>query len=913
MVDNKKTLEEMGKEFGVEPSEFLPKQLQDVVSAALKMNTLSEPSPSAGSDLLGLVDQFFADVLLKNVFTDTNRFTGAVQEAPDNAYNHIPNVDPRNLNFNPANPHPHEGKAGVGPKHIIPQSDTKPLHDTQGSYLGPGTFDSRDGAITPSKLAEIYQKNIPAGTPHKSIQEQAADIKTRPVPEVQKNPKEIPVGHTPQDRADRDKIYEQSNHRNNAGNPINSLLEFHKSVEDDRRLAKEQFNSNAEIRDDIYNIPDEQAQVKSNIGGTVDSKPTVGDTLATQGGPPPRPSEAADQRSLVPTEGGLRRKDPGHRLGNAYDDGANSLFNRGGNYSAIPGEVSALRFFDIFAIAHWFRAVAKEGIPLPVVSREDTSGGIGRDKFEISTEAIAKGVQWNVSQLLLAAMNPTDTQGYGLLNALWNPLSLTLSAIPLVRSTPAANITVGAALAGVGFGGYKQNAENSVSATIGGFAPPLVGERLLLMRQGQYVQSLDGNQIAQLRFPNSGYKGNIIGSSQGTIEGEGLLAALFSAVEGLFASSISQQVDEPASAVDKPGVDRNLYSVNARYGDAAYLPQKELEENLETVSGFASSPDPTGEALKVSSLFKPYAHPGGSLSPFNLGSIAGAVGLGDVSSHYFKAAPDADVDLVSFANTVDAPGLVAAVTDVAFSPLDETEGVLDATIEEENIYMPFMFQDLRDVEDRFLYFRAFLKPGMAETFTPDWQVERYYGRVDQVPIYMGTLRTLALSFDVVAWSPKDLPVMWKKLQKLQSMVYPFYNKGGFLKSGPIIRMRIGDLFANQLNKGLPGYITSMDWSYDDGIWNMKTDFKVPRKVTVSLGFTVLHDGNPGTYPFKGSEATPQNIDFAADLNEQPKTTDGFTFGAGKIENKDGNVTIKVDTSEIRKIFEGVRNKSGEPS
>jgi hypothetical protein len=253
------------------------------------------------------------------------------------------------------------------------------------------------------------------------------------------------------------------------------------------------------------------------------------------------------------------------------------------------------------------------------------------------------------------------------------------------------------------------------------------------------------------------------------------------------------------------------------------------------------------------------------------------------------------------------------MTEASIPEKEENLNTTEAIIPEEELYLPFMFQDLRNVEDQFLYFRAFLKPGLAETFTPDWQIDRYYGRVDQIPVYMGTIRTLSLAFDVVAWSPADLPVMWRKLNKLQSMVYPFYNKGGFLKAGPITRMRIGDLFAAHATDdkggvGLPGYITTMDWAYDDGIWNIKTDFKVPRKVSISLGFTVLHDGNPGTYPFKAG--SPDPIDFNAGFdNESTDDTQLATFGAGKITTKEGDKPkIKISPSEIRKIFETVRNK-----
>ena len=206
---------------------------------------------------------------------------------------------------------------------------------------------------------------------------------------------------------------------------------------------------------------------------------------------------------------------------------------------------------------------------------------------------------------------------------------------------------------------------------------------------------------------------------------------------------------------------------------------------------------------------------------------------------------------------------------------------------DDRVYMPLVFQDLRDKNETFLYFRAFIKPdSVTETFTPTWNVQSYYGRVDNVPIYMNTSRIIGFSFDVVAWQPADLPVIYRKMHKLQSMVYPFFDQQGFLSSGPIIRMRIGDLFSTTNNgkRGLPGYITSLDFTYDN-VWNIEKDFKIPRKVTVSVSFTALHEASPGTYP------TSQNS------KEFP------TFGIGV---KDGENYKGVETG-LRGLLENIRS------
>lgn len=219
--------------------------------------------------------------------------------------------------------------------------------------------------------------------------------------------------------------------------------------------------------------------------------------------------------------------------------------------------------------------------------------------------------------------------------------------------------------------------------------------------------------------------------------------------------------------------------------------------------------------------------------------------------------------------------------DVALNSRDQEQGFINPG-EEDDSYMPFTFKDLR--RKGVVFFRAFLKSGLNEAFNPEWNEERYFGRVDAIPTYQGTTRTINVSFDMVAWSPKDLPLMYKKIQALQAMVYPLYDDQGFYKTGPIIRMRIGDLFAgrNSDGNGLGGYITALDFSYDDTIWNIEPDFKVPRKVEISLGFTVLHDQNPGLYP---------------DGND-------FKFGTAEITKENNKYKIgEISEANIRKIFD----------
>jgi hypothetical protein len=164
---------------------------------------------------------------------------------------------------------------------------------------------------------------------------------------------------------------------------------------------------------------------------------------------------------------------------------------------------------------------------------------------------------------------------------------------------------------------------------------------------------------------------------------------------------------------------------------------------------------------------------------------------------------------------------------------------------DDDVYVPLSFTDLRPIGDsyRAVYFRP-LDLQLAESFTPEWNKASYYGRVDPVVTYQSTGRSFSVSFKLVAFGPEDVRTIYQKLHWLASMVYPEYDNNLVYKSGPVVRMRVGDVmngFGAEKGKGLAGIIESLDFDYNDTLWELKKDFKLPRNVGVSLTFTVLHD------------------------------------------------------------------------
>lgn len=167
-------------------------------------------------------------------------------------------------------------------------------------------------------------------------------------------------------------------------------------------------------------------------------------------------------------------------------------------------------------------------------------------------------------------------------------------------------------------------------------------------------------------------------------------------------------------------------------------------------------------------------------------------------------------------------------------------------IDDDAAYVPLSFTDMRPTNGnrfRTVFFRPFIT-SLNESLAPNWNEGAYFGRSDPVEVYQNTIRTISLGFELHAFAPEDLKVIYQKLHWLTALVYPEYGSDFLMKSGPVCRMRVGDVVKSG-GQGLAGIIRSLDFDYTEALWELKRGYKVPRRVAVSLSFTVLHDGIVG--------------------------------------------------------------------
>lgn len=165
--------------------------------------------------------------------------------------------------------------------------------------------------------------------------------------------------------------------------------------------------------------------------------------------------------------------------------------------------------------------------------------------------------------------------------------------------------------------------------------------------------------------------------------------------------------------------------------------------------------------------------------------------------------------------------------------------------------VPFYFVDLRS--NNYCYFNAIIT-SLGDNFSPSWNKETYFGRSEGLSKYINTDREIPISFSLIAETLKDLVFMYTKIDWLTQAVYPSYKNNdvsNIMEKSPLLRIRIGDV-VKSAGTGLAGYITSLNYSYDLEMgWEISTEgIKVPRKIDISLSFSVIHDAMPNAVTTK---------------------------------------------------------------
>ena len=169
-------------------------------------------------------------------------------------------------------------------------------------------------------------------------------------------------------------------------------------------------------------------------------------------------------------------------------------------------------------------------------------------------------------------------------------------------------------------------------------------------------------------------------------------------------------------------------------------------------------------------------------------------------------------------------------------------------------YFPFVFSTInkKDQGWQTCFLQATLN-SLSEAYNPTWQSKHFFGRSEQVHTYTFTDRTVDLSFTIFANEMRQLQNVYERVLWLAQQCYPDFDSAGRMSQGPIIAVRVGDLF--QFKKGIIRSL-SYDWfGVGGGKWEMTSGMRMPQGCTVTMNYQIMHDDIPSRdFDFYGGPA-----------------------------------------------------------
>jgi len=183
-------------------------------------------------------------------------------------------------------------------------------------------------------------------------------------------------------------------------------------------------------------------------------------------------------------------------------------------------------------------------------------------------------------------------------------------------------------------------------------------------------------------------------------------------------------------------------------------------------------------------------------------------------------------------------------------------------------------------------FKAFITK-FSDGYQSEWNEEDAYGRMDPIPTFKRTRRTIAIAWDVPAASFEEAQENLRKSSLLMSMLYPSYKSIGvgtnvnLINSAPVFKMKFMNLAANHISagslaadSGLLGYVDGFNYEpdFEVGVFDVASPLALfPKLVKFSCNFKVLHQNALG-WDEDGNHRTDFNkFPYSTDVNTEIPT------------------------------------------
>ena len=138
-----------------------------------------------------------------------------------------------------------------------------------------------------------------------------------------------------------------------------------------------------------------------------------------------------------------------------------------------------------------------------------------------------------------------------------------------------------------------------------------------------------------------------------------------------------------------------------------------------------------------------------------------------------------------------------------------------------------------DTENAPVQFRAFIS-SIKEGVKPEYNEQRYIGRTERFVTYAGARRSVAMNFNIVAFSSEELDDMWTRINYLTGLAFPKrFSTSGFM-TPPLFKLTVGKIYDVQ-----PCYIDTLDFDLLDESITFDIDKQVSQVINVSMNLILL--------------------------------------------------------------------------
>jgi len=185
------------------------------------------------------------------------------------------------------------------------------------------------------------------------------------------------------------------------------------------------------------------------------------------------------------------------------------------------------------------------------------------------------------------------------------------------------------------------------------------------------------------------------------------------------------------------------------------------------------------------------------------------------------------------------------------SPMDPEYGCLGGAAGKEPGYAWIKVRSTFGSKTRVAKFKAMIT-NFSDSFNSSWNEESVFARMDPIATFQRTSRKINLTFKVVSSGEHDAEFNLGQVERLINFMYPVWSSDAINPSpmaAPLVDIKFSTLIAAK-SSWLSGYIGNLNVDHDMEAGFLfvgaKQHLMIPKEITISFDFTVLHETILGT-------------------------------------------------------------------